>query len=200
MYKASGMWSTLPDGGQRPVSDIQDSIIMCVNNPVLGFTMLLHLFVHVSMDLSHIVILKHISALARTLCDAVKLVLMWFLGKAFWFFGVLPALAEAWHPGLIGSWLMLPSILIVIYALLMFKNAFYFPLAVSWNGFEEQKVKDKDSIKVNLDDDFYTALFRSKKLRQGKASGKKDPLKFLSLVVPGSSSPTKSRTGAANSC
>jgi len=40
---------------------------------------------------------------------------MWLLGKVFWFFAILPPLAEAWHPGVFGSWLMIPAIFTVIY-------------------------------------------------------------------------------------
>merc|ERR1712194_113641 len=79
-----------------------------------------------------IVILKHISALARTLCDAVKLVLMWFCGKAFWLTGTVPYLAEEWHPGLWGSWLMLPAMPTIMYSLLMFRNKSSNQLA--WSG------------------------------------------------------------------
>lgn len=40
---------------------------------------------------------------------------MWLLGKIFWALAILPPLAEAWHPGLLGSWLMIPAIFAVIY-------------------------------------------------------------------------------------
>jgi len=188
MRKASQVMVALPDGGHRPASDMGDAFFMCFANPVLGLTMILHLFAHVSSDVTHIVILKHISALARTLCDAVKLVLMWGLGKAFWFFGFFPVLAEAWHPGLIGSWLMLPAILLIIYGMLMFKNASFFPLKLKKHKREgaiqseyelEQTKNEGAKVKVDLEDPFFTAMFRSKKKQHHHA----DPVRVLKSEV-----------------
>eukprot|EP00443_Scrippsiella_acuminata_P044409 CAMPEP_0115284290 /NCGR_PEP_ID=MMETSP0270-20121206/60817_1 /TAXON_ID=71861 /ORGANISM="Scrippsiella trochoidea, Strain CCMP3099" /LENGTH=591 /DNA_ID=CAMNT_0002701233 /DNA_START=26 /DNA_END=1800 /DNA_ORIENTATION=- len=216
MMKASQVWVTLPDGSSHPASDMPDAVLMCLNNPVLGLTMILHLISHVSSDVTHIVILKHISALARTLCnldvssdvthivilkhisalartlcDAVKLILMWILGKAFWFFGFFPVLAEAWHPGLIGSWLMLPAICIIIYAMLMFKEASFIPLQIKKTkrtgkkratyAIEENKVHIDEKAKVgNLEDPFFTAMFRHRaKLQRQHHVGLVSPLKRM---------------------
>lgn len=175
MHQVSKVWVTFADGSQRPMSDILDSVYMCWQNKALGLTMVLHLVAHVSSDLMHIVILQHISALARTLCDAVKLILMWGCGKLFWILGVLPFLAEAWHPGLIGSWLMLPAIIVVVWALLMFKRAAFIPLKVvkidrKW-GIEEKKAKRESSsgggdVKVSPEDPFFVSMFRSRKIRR----------------------------------
>eukprot|EP00429_Kryptoperidinium_foliaceum_P052537 CAMPEP_0176081466 /NCGR_PEP_ID=MMETSP0120_2-20121206/40751_1 /TAXON_ID=160619 /ORGANISM="Kryptoperidinium foliaceum, Strain CCMP 1326" /LENGTH=499 /DNA_ID=CAMNT_0017415235 /DNA_START=136 /DNA_END=1635 /DNA_ORIENTATION=- len=183
-YKAHFVMVTLPDGGQRPASDAYDSVIMCMNNPALGAAMLLHLFAHVTSDVSHIVILKHISALARTLCDAVKLILMWFLGKLFWVVGIFPMLAEAWHPGFVGSWLMLPAIGIIIYAMLMFKNATYYPIKLRKHhthiDIEEDVATNREKlITANLDDDFYTAMFRKKSATVAKTRRNRDPLSLF---------------------
>merc|ERR1740121_856005 len=130
MKTAHSVTVTLPDGATHPASDMYDAVYMCMHSLPLGLTMLLHSSVHVSSDVMHIVILQHISALARTLCDAFKLILMWMLGKFFWLVGIFPFLAVAWHPGLIGSWLMLPAIFFVIYGLLMFKKKVYVPISV----------------------------------------------------------------------
>mmetsp|Transcript_94121 Transcript_94121/g.243627 ORF Transcript_94121/g.243627 Transcript_94121/m.243627 type:complete len:521 (+) Transcript_94121:76-1638(+) len=192
MMKASQVWVTLPDGSSHPASNMPDAVLMCFNNPVLGLTMILHLISHVSSDVTHIVILKHISALARTLCDAVKLILMWMLGKTFWFFGFFPVLAEAWHPGLIGSWLMLPAICIIIYAMLMFKEGSFIPLHVmktkkdknahAHYAIEENKVLIDPSAKAklgNLEDPFYTGMFRHKRNTRGNNNDPIKPVKRL---------------------
>mmetsp|Transcript_2574 Transcript_2574/g.7160 ORF Transcript_2574/g.7160 Transcript_2574/m.7160 type:complete len:259 (+) Transcript_2574:2-778(+) len=185
MAKAHEVWVELPDGGQRPASDTYDSLVMCMNSTALGSVMLLHLFAHVTSDVSHIVILKHISALARTLCDAVKLILMWALGKLFWGLNIFPMLAESWRPGLIGSWLMLPAIGIIIYAMLMFKNGTYFPLKFKKHrhhiDVEEDKAPEHGKvITANLDDEFYTAMFRKNITKNVKA--RRNPVSLLRIA------------------
>lgn len=155
-------------------------------------------------DISHIIILKHISALARTLCDTLKMIaprhrkthghvvaeLMWLLGKIFWHLGavtrllctrprllaILPPLAEAWHPGFFGSWLMLPAIFAVVYGMLMFKNGVFLPITYGpdedgvWRVQEHKEALDEEDemeeIAASLDDPFYMAAFRSKKLKR----------------------------------
>merc|ERR1719323_1116757 len=82
------------------------------------------------MDFTHIMVLKHISALARTLADTVKMMSMWALDKAFWLLGVVPALAEPWKPGPTGSWLVVPSIAVMTYSMLVFKNCPLLPLVL----------------------------------------------------------------------
>lgn len=166
MYQVRDVWISLPDGGKRPASDIHDSLYMCWVNPLLGLCWLTHLFVHVSQDVAHVVILKHISALARTLCDSVKLILMWSLGKGFWLLGILPVLAEPWHPGLIGSWLMLPAILIIIYSMLMFKNGVFHVFRKTDQGMEADLALNKASVKVDIDEPFFVSMFTSKKLKK----------------------------------
>jgi len=167
MYKFRGVWIELPDGGRRPASDPEDSFYMCWMSPILMTVFVSHLIVHVGQDVAHIVILKHISALARTLCDAVKLILMWMLGKVFWLVGIFPILAEAWHPGLIGSWLMLPAIAIIIYSMLMFKNARFcvFRRATKGDGstsMEREKSDGATRIKTDLEEPFLSVMFRGK--------------------------------------
>jgi len=185
MVKAHSIKVDLPDGGQRPASDIVDSFYMCMSSSALGSVMLLHLFSHVTSDVSHIVILKHISALARTLCDAVKLILMWALGKLFWGLDIFPMLAEEWRPGFIGSWLMLPAIGIIIYAMLMFKNGTYFPVKLRKHhhhlDIEEDIVKEHGKvITANLDDEFYTAMFRKKITANSKA--RRNPISLIRVA------------------
>eukprot|EP00435_Cladocopium_sp_Y103_P054867 s1089_g18.t1 len=134
-------------------------------------------------------ILKHISALARTLCDTLKMIVMWLLGKIFWALAILPPLAEAWHPGLLGSWLMIPAIFAVIYGpslgdpgirgpnrMLMFKNGVFLPLVYAkddhgvWRIQERRDESDDEEeledILASGDDPFYMAAFRSKKLKR----------------------------------
>merc|ERR1712194_123164 len=144
----------MPGGGALPTADFDDALVLCFNNPVLGIAMVLHLATHVSSDIMHIVILKHISALARTLCDAVKLVLMWFCGKAFCMTGTVPSLAEEWHPGLWGSWLMLPAMPAIVYSLLMFKNKSFKPVGLVREDGKWRIVH----YKVSLDDPFFMGM------------------------------------------
>jgi len=197
MVQARQVLVPMPGGGTRPTTDITDAFVMCVNNPVLGVTMVLHLATHVSNDMMHIVILKHISALARTLCDAVKLILMWFCGKAFWLCGTAPYLAEEWHPGVVGSWLMLPAIPTIMYGMMMFKNKVFKPIGIVREGgvwrVVEYKVKLSDeeharaeaAPKVSLDDPFFMGMFRSKILRQQmQTRAHKDPVQRIRSSVP----------------
>jgi len=177
MYKSTTIWVVLPDGAHRPFDDPLDVLYMCSTNAVLAFTLFLNISTHLSSDIAHIVILKHISALARSLCDALKLILMWLLGKFFYFAAILPVLAEAWHPGILGSWLMIPAIFAVVWGMLMFKNGVYVPVRYvkcsdgKWR-FQEFEV-EKSEIEqaeedeaVCLDDPFFMDAFRSKKLKK----------------------------------
>eukprot|EP00930_Biecheleria_cincta_P031412 TRINITY_DN21806_c0_g1_i1.p1 TRINITY_DN21806_c0_g1~~TRINITY_DN21806_c0_g1_i1.p1 ORF type:complete len:522 (-),score=86.10 TRINITY_DN21806_c0_g1_i1:53-1576(-) len=177
MYKSMSIWVELPDGGHRPFDDPVDVVYMCSTNFVLGFTLLLNISSHLSSDIAHIVILKHISALARSLCDALKLILMWILGKFFYFTAILPVLAEAWHPGLFGSWLMIPAIFAVVWGMLMFKNGVFVPVKYVkcndgvWRVQEFEVERDalvdaEEEEAVCLDDPFFMEAFRSKKLKR----------------------------------
>lgn len=163
----------LPDGGQRPFCDPIDVFVMMSNSPVLTFTLILNISTHLTSDIAHIIILKHISALARTLCDALKLFLMWLLGKVFWFFAILPVLAEVWHPGYFGSVLMIPAMCATIYGMLMFKNGVFLPITyVKGEGFKEVKMEvskeqeEEEEVAANLDDPFFMDAFRSRKLKK----------------------------------
>jgi len=169
---------------------MMDAIGMCLSSPALGFVMVFHLTVHVSSDVMHIYILRHISALARTLCDAVKLILMWGLGKLFWLCGIFPFLAEAWHPGFIGSWLMFPAILAVVYGLLMFKKKTYMPVSIKKIAgklhFEQKSDKDGGSIKVEgIDDPFYMPSKKVKRqLRLRRQAKSADHARRVAPVLP----------------
>eukprot|EP00931_Biecheleriopsis_adriatica_P050057 TRINITY_DN28974_c0_g1_i1.p1 TRINITY_DN28974_c0_g1~~TRINITY_DN28974_c0_g1_i1.p1 ORF type:complete len:501 (-),score=118.42 TRINITY_DN28974_c0_g1_i1:182-1684(-) len=177
MYKTHDIWVDLPDGGKRPFDDPMDVFYMMTTSPVLAFALLLNISTHLSSDVAHIMILKHISALARSLCDTLKILLMWALGKLFYFCAILPVLAEAWHPGLLGSWLMIPVIVAIAWAMLMFKNGVYVPIYMvkasdgSWK-LEQQSIQQDEEVEaeeretVNLDDPFYMEAFRSRKLKK----------------------------------
>lgn len=177
MYKARDVFVDLPDGGRRPFCDPYDVFYMMSTSPALALCLLINITSHLMSDVSHIIILKHISALARTLCDTLKMIVMWLLAKAFWFLAILPPLAEAWHPGFWGSWLMIPAILAVVYGMLMFKNGVFLPIVYEpdetgvrrWQERKPDVLEDEDEIEeiaANLDDPFYMAAFRSKKLKR----------------------------------
>jgi len=177
MYKSMYIWVALPGGGHRPFCDPMDVLYMCSTNFVLAFTLIFNISSHLSSDIAHIVILKHISALARSLCDALKLILMWLLGKLFYFMAIFPVLAEAWHPGLLGSWLMIPSIFAVVWGMMMFKNGVFMPVAFvkcsdgTWRVQEFEVERDalvdaEEEEAVCLDDPFFMEAFRSKKLKK----------------------------------
>lgn len=176
MYKSRQIFVDLPDGGRRPFCDPKDVVYTMWTSPALALCLLINISSHLSSDLSHIMILKHISALARTLCDTLKMIVMWLLGKIFWALAILPPLAEAWHPGLLGSWLMIPAIFAVIYGMLMFKNGVFLPLVyakddhVVWRIQERRDESDDEEeleeILASGDDPFYMAAFRSKKLKR----------------------------------
>jgi len=178
MYKTRPIFVDLPDGGRRPFCDPEDMFYMMSTSPALAFCLLLNVTSHLTSDVSHIMILKHISALARTLCDTLKMILMWLLGKTFWLLAILPPLAEPWHPGLLGSWLMLPAIGAVVYGMLMFKNGVYVPITYvkDENGvwrlqeireeLPEEEEAELEEVVANMDDPFYMEAFRSKKLKK----------------------------------
>lgn len=178
MYKSRSIFVDLPDGGRRPFDDPYDVLYMMSTSPALAFCLILNVSSHVTSDVAHIMILKHISALARTLCDTLKMILMWLLGKCFWFLAILPPLAEPWHPGLLGSWLMIPAIGAVVYGMLMFKNAVYVPLIYAkdedgvWRIQEvreeltEEDAAEVEEVVANMDDPFFTEAFRSQKLKK----------------------------------
>ncbi|CAE7660149.1 SLC35F6 [Symbiodinium pilosum] len=178
MYKSRTIFVDLPDGGRRPFCDPEDVLFMMSTSPALAICLLMNVTSHLTSDVAHIMILKHISALARTLCDTLKMILMWLLGKGFWLLAILPPLAEPWHPGLLGSWLMIPAIGAVVYGMLMFKNAVFVPLTYAkdddgvWRIQEvRQEVEGEDAGEVeelvtNMDDPFYMEAFRSRQLKK----------------------------------
>ncbi|CAE6947905.1 SLC35F6 [Symbiodinium natans] len=178
MYKSRSIFVDLPDGGRRPFDDPADVLYMMSTSPALAFCLILNVSSHLTSDVAHIMILKHISALARTLCDTLKMIMMWLLGKAFWLLAILPPLAEPWHPGLLGSWLMIPAIGAVVYGMLMFKNAVFVPIIYAkdedgvWRLQEVmQEVEGEDAAEVeevvtNMDDPFFMEAFRSQKLKK----------------------------------
>lgn len=47
------------------------------NSTFVCVSLRLNITSHLSSDISHIIILKHISALARTLCDTLKMIATW---------------------------------------------------------------------------------------------------------------------------
>ena len=47
---------------------------MMSTSPPLAICLLVNITSHLTSDISHIIILKHISALARTLCDTLKMI------------------------------------------------------------------------------------------------------------------------------
>eukprot|EP00439_Symbiodinium_sp_Y106_P054714 s4225_g7.t1 len=152
---------------------VQDVLYMMSTSPALAFCLILNVSSHLTSDVAHIMILKHISALARTLCDTLKMILMWLLGKCFWFLAILQPLAEPWHPGFLGSWLMIPAIGAVVYGMLMFKNAVYVPLvyAKDDDGEVREELTEEDAAEVeevvaNMDDPFFMEAFRSQKLKK----------------------------------
>ncbi|CAK9081681.1 unnamed protein product [Durusdinium trenchii] len=74
MYKARDVFVDLPDGGRRPFCDPYDVFYMMSTSPALALCLLINITSHLMSDVSHIIILKHISALARTLCDTLKMI------------------------------------------------------------------------------------------------------------------------------
>merc|ERR1712187_67189 len=144
---------------------------------------------HVGMDVSHILCLKYMSSLARSLSDAVKLGLLWILGKTFWFCGVaiyrngwpanggtLTVLAESPERN---SWMMIPALFLIGYAMLMFKFRTYCPLqyAKHENGrrqwvlveaelTEEEKKNAFMICDTGIDDKFYVNVFHNRKIRK----------------------------------
>lgn len=171
----------------HPVSDFRDVFVMSSNSTILAVSLLSHLIFHVAMDVNHITSLKHMSSLARSLCDAVKLAAMWMIGKLAWFAGeyiweadwpkkggTLAVLGEPWRPN---SWMMIPGLFMIGYAMLMFKFAVFVPIQIKkspedgkWHvnlvQAEETEADDPYSrMDVGIDEDFYGAAFTNRKIR-----------------------------------
>jgi len=166
----------------EPVNDLSDVFVMCWNNPVLGIALSSNLIFHVLMDVSHMVCLRYMSSLARSLADAIKLAVMWIAGKAFWFLGkalwqaafpanggTLAALAEPPSP----MWyLMIPSLILIAQSMLMFKYGTYFPLQIERDEDGKRHLiidagEEGDfSRETGIDDTFYQGHFKSKRIRK----------------------------------
>jgi len=187
MAAARKIASPLPP--YHPVSDYQDVFIMCSNSASLSIAILSHLFFRVTLDAFHIVSAKHLSPLARAMTDVVKLAIMWVLGKLLYLLGsviwqsewpqeggALAVLSEPWRPN---SWMMIPGLVLIGYALLMYKFRVYTPLwlgkdkdgkwelqIIEAEATEEEKQKGfVEAPETGFDDGFYSAAFNSRKVR-----------------------------------
>jgi len=182
MYAASNVRNPLPP--HQPVSDVGDVFVMLSNSWVLTLAIVGHLVFRISLDVWHIVSAKHLPALERAMTDVVKLCIMWFLGKSFYLLGwliykndwpakggVLAVLGEPWQPH---SWMMIPGLVLISYAMLMYKFKVYTPVKLSkdkqgkW-GLEFQQAVQTDEEKqfadTGLDDPFFSAAFTNRKIR-----------------------------------
>jgi len=114
----------------------------------------------------------------------MKLCVMWTLGKLFVTFAILPSLQERWKPMgppplFLGSWMMLPAMLLIAYGLLMYQKGVWVPLKYSFRdgwtmqscGTKEPKAPlllqpreprwlAKKVTKIGLDDNLFVAPFR----------------------------------------
>merc|ERR1711924_88092 len=139
------------------------------------------------------------SSVTRSLTDPIKLGLMWILGKFFWFSGeaiwgtawgkdsgIWFVLAEPWEPH---SYLMIPGLMLIGYAMLMFKNRVYLPIKFARDengkyGIQFYKAKKTEEEKENpylvvnagMDDGFYAEAFANKKIRNAQRRALADAL------------------------
>lgn len=185
MMAASKIRSPIPP--HQPCMDIGDVFVMMSNSYVLTLAIVGHLVFRISLDTYHIVSAKHLPALERAMTDVVKLGAMWVLGKSFYLTGwlifqsewpknggVLAVLAEPWQPR---SWMMIPGLVLISYAMLMYKFKVYVPVKLhkdkngKWglqfleaNLTAEEKADQKFS-GVGLDEPFYSEAFTNRKIR-----------------------------------
>jgi len=140
--KMSETWTELRnlDGhviGERPNSDPVDVMIMMSNNWQLAFWFILHIVALALTDYSAISLAKHVNSIARVLVDALKLMVMWLLGKTFWLLAILPYLEEPWKScnfmegDYFGSWMMVPAMMGISYSLLMYQKGVWMPIKYS---------------------------------------------------------------------
>lgn len=186
MVAAHKMTSPLPP--YHPVSDMGDVIVMCSNSLPLTMALLGHVAFRVSLDAFHISSAKYMSALARAMTDVVKLGIMWVLGKSIYLLGyviwqsewpkqggTLAVLSEPWHPN---SWMMIPGLILIGYALLMFRFRVFAPIQfvkdnngkyqlhlIELEQTEEEKKNGYDNADVTMDDTFYSAAFTNRRIR-----------------------------------
>mmetsp|Transcript_101284 Transcript_101284/g.158214 ORF Transcript_101284/g.158214 Transcript_101284/m.158214 type:complete len:562 (+) Transcript_101284:44-1729(+) len=179
MLAASNSHQSTPP--YEPVNDFGDVFVMCWNNPTLGVALSSNLIFHVLMDVSHMVCLRYMSSLARSLADAIKLAVMWLAGKVFWFLGkalwqtafpanggTIAVLAEPPSP----MWyLMIPSLLLIAHSMLMFKYGTYFPLQIERDEdgnrhlvINTDKADDDFTGETGIDDTFYADHFKNKRV------------------------------------
>jgi len=108
----------------HPVSDPYDVYVMCSNSPFLVGALGAFLLTKIAMDVNHILVLKYLTPLEKSLGEVVKLSLMWLLTKSMWVVGrnvyggwpeeggVIINFAEPWREH---SVLMIPAIIIMFY-------------------------------------------------------------------------------------
>jgi hypothetical protein len=174
--------------------------------------LLANLIIHVAMDASHVICLKYLSSLARSLGDAIKLGVMWLIGKGCWIAGshiyrmawpanggLLEVFAEPIEPK---SWMMIPALIVMAYAMLMFKFRVWAPIRLErqvlegegldaklggWRFVlreaeltEEEKKNHFLLVDTGTGDGFYTNVFHNKKIRKivSKALGPKKEAAF----------------------
>jgi len=116
--------------GERPQSDIADTFAMMTNNPYLGIAFVMHIVSLALSDMAAVTLAKHVNSIARVLVDALKLMVMWFIGKFFWIIGRCVYLAEPWRDAdpIIGSWMMIPAMISISYSLLMYQKGVWLPI------------------------------------------------------------------------
>lgn len=131
MHYSSSRWVTMPNGVRHPASDIQDVYTMCQNKPVIAVVLIGHIVAQLCAEVSHMMILHHLSALSRSICDAFKIMFIWSDGKLFWYFGIFTAIAEPWKPGWTGSIMMIPAMTIVVWGMLMYKEDSFMPVYIT---------------------------------------------------------------------
>jgi hypothetical protein len=166
----------------EPMSDTTDVFVMCFNSPILAISLVGNLVSHVAMDASHILCLKYMDSLTRSLADAAKFAVMWMMGKMFWFSGeaiyadtwpkeggILAVLGEPWQPH---SWLMIPIITLIAYSLLVYKAADFFPIekVKTDDGTEQWGLKAPEEKNATPDagiiEGFYVDAVHNRKIRR----------------------------------
>merc|ERR1712216_837852 len=117
--------------------------------------------------------------------DVVKLGIMWIIGKSLWFVGAsiwemigLSEVHRFWHyyqNRVPHSWMMIPVLIVLSYAMLMYKFGVYLPIKLTyiqgklfWHFDEAPKTDDEKHgkiMQIGTDDTFYSDAFTNRAVR-----------------------------------
>jgi len=169
----------------HPIDDVSDATFMVTHSVPLAMALTIHLASHVGLAINNVLALRHMSPLLCSLCDFGKLAVLWVAGKFFWFSGSFlwpstwpndggawAVLAEPWQPH---SWLMIPILCVMGYAMLMFKLKVFNPIELKCvNGrvklglhrFQSKEELQDPFKHINVGlEEFYYEPFAKKKIK-----------------------------------